>query len=49
MTEVRDKPTILAVDDAPKNLKLLAETLKGDYRVKAVVNCAMALVVRRIG
>jgi class 3 adenylate cyclase len=41
--EVCDHPSILAVDDTPNNLSLLAELLRGEYRVRAATNGAKAL------
>ncbi|WP_040854766.1 response regulator [Thiorhodovibrio frisius] len=43
VTASTDKPTILAVDDAPGDLKILAKILKDDYRVKLACNGAAAL------
>ena len=43
MANVREKPTILIVDDTPANLSLLCEILKPDYRTKAAVNGEKAL------
>jgi len=40
---VREKPTILIVDDTPANLSLLSDVLKSDYRTKAAVNGEKAL------
>ncbi len=37
------KPTILVVDDAPENLKMLMGILKGNYKVKAVLSGEEAL------
>jgi len=36
-------PLILIVDDAPVNIKMLADTLKGDYRIKIATSGATAL------
>ncbi|CAK0756748.1 two-component system, chemotaxis family, response regulator WspR [Gammaproteobacteria bacterium] len=36
-------PLILIVDDAPVNIKMLADTLKGDYRIKVATSGATAL------
>ena len=41
MIGVNDKPLILIVDDAPSNIQVLAETLRGDYRIK-VANSGQA-------
>jgi len=40
---LREKPTILIVDDTPANLSLLSDVLKSDYRTKAAVNGEKAL------
>ena len=40
-----DKPIILAVDDAPTNLRILAEALQHDYLVKLAINGPDALAV----
>ena len=42
-TTIKQRPTILAVDDTPANLSLLNELLKGEYRMKLVNNGAKAL------
>ena len=43
MATLREKPTILIVDDTPANLSLLSDVLKSDYRTKAAVNGEKAL------
>ncbi len=43
MDTLREKPTILIVDDTPANLSLLSDVLKSDYRTKAAVNGEKAL------
>ncbi len=43
MVEERSCPSILAVDDTPNNLTLLAELLKDQYRVRVATNGAKAL------
>lgn len=43
MTEAYDKPLILIVDDAPSNIQVLAETLRGDYRIKVASSGQAAL------
>ena len=45
MANVREKPTILIVDDTPANLSLLSEILKQDYRTKAAVSGEKALKI----
>jgi adenylate cyclase len=40
---LREKPTILIVDDTPANLSLLSDVLRSDYRTKAAVNGEKAL------
>jgi class 3 adenylate cyclase/CheY-like chemotaxis protein len=40
---LREKPTILIVDDTPANLSLLSDVLKSDYRTKAAVSGEKAL------
>lgn len=45
MTIPAAKPTILAVDDSPDNLKLLVRILKDDYQVKVAVNGEDALAL----
>ncbi|ACA87249.1 HD-GYP domain-containing protein [Shewanella woodyi] len=42
-TFVKDKKTVLIVDDTPDNLSLLHELLKDNYHVKAAVNGVIAL------
>ena len=37
------KPTILIIDDAPANIQLLADTLKGDYAIKIATTGARGL------
>jgi class 3 adenylate cyclase/CheY-like chemotaxis protein len=41
--DVREKPTVLVVDDTPANVALLGEILKPDYRVKVAVDGERAL------
>lgn len=43
MTDANNKPLILIVDDAPSNIQVLAETLRGDYRVKVASSGQAAL------
>jgi adenylate cyclase len=43
LAHLREKPTILIVDDTPANLSLLSEVLKSDYRTKAAVSGEKAL------
>ena len=38
-----DKPLILIVDDTPANIQVLADALRGDYRVKVATNGPTAL------
>jgi len=40
---VRERPTVLVVDDTPANVALLGEILKPDYRVKVAVDGERAL------
>ena len=43
MVEKRARKTILVVDDEPQNIRILREILKGEYRVVAATDGAMAL------
>jgi serine phosphatase RsbU (regulator of sigma subunit) len=43
MNDQVEKQTVLIVDDTPANIKVLMETLKGDYRIVAAVNGERAL------
>ncbi len=43
MATVREKPTILIVDDTPTNVALLSDILRPDYRVKVAVDGEKAL------
>ena len=38
MQDQNYKPSILIVDDTPTNIQVLAETLRGDYRIKVATN-----------
>lgn len=40
-----DKPSVLVVDDTPENLALIADLLKGDYRVKVCNSGEKALKI----
>ena len=41
------RPTALAVDDKPENLRLLGELLRGEFRVKVAVNGERAIEIAR--
>ncbi len=43
MVTLRERPTVLVVDDTPANVALLGEILKPDYRVKVAVDGDKAL------
>ena len=43
MTAVKDRPTVLIVDDAPANLRVLGEVLSADYEVTMATSGAEAL------
>ena len=45
MTETRQKPVVLAVDDTPENLDVVKGILASDYTVKAAINGSMALKI----
>ena len=45
MTDVKDKPVILAVDDTPENLDVVKGILASKYTVKAAINGPMALKI----
>jgi sigma-B regulation protein RsbU (phosphoserine phosphatase) len=45
MTETRQKPVVLAVDDTPENLDVVKGILANDYTVKAAINGEMALKI----
>jgi diguanylate cyclase (GGDEF)-like protein len=43
MTSKEPKQTILIVDDAPANIKILGESLRSDYKIRVATNGAKAL------
>ena len=43
VTSVKERPTILVVDDTPANLSLLSHVLKGQYRIKVANSGVKAL------
>ena len=43
MKPVQENPTVLIVDDVPTNVKILADALRSDYRIKVVGNGPDAL------
>ena len=45
MTEMPDKPVILAIDDTPDNLYVVQDILAPHYTVKAAINGPMALKI----
>ena len=45
MTEIKQNPVVLAVDDTPENLDVVKGILAGDYTVKAAINGQMALKI----
>jgi putative two-component system response regulator len=45
MMDSSDKPKILIVDDAPENIQMLMETLKGEYKIVAAINGQKALQI----
>jgi len=45
MTEIKQKPVVLAVDDTPENLDVVKGILARDYTVKAAINGQMALKI----
>jgi len=45
VTEIRQKPVVLAVDDTPENLDVVKGILARDYTVKAAINGQMALKI----
>ena len=45
MSEKLLKQTVLIVDDAPMNIKILGETLKSDYKVRFATSGAKALEI----
>jgi len=45
MTEMPDKPVILAIDDTPENLDVVKGILSSHYTVKAAINGPMALKI----
>lgn len=47
MTSEAYRPLILIVDDTPANIQVLAETLRGDYRIKVATSGLAALEVIR--
>jgi diguanylate cyclase (GGDEF)-like protein len=44
MTVPNEMPIVLIVDDVPMNVKILAEALRSDYRIKVAKNGADALI-----
>lgn len=45
MTFILDKPTILIVDDEPINVRVLAQNLAANYRIKTATNGQKALAI----
>ena len=50
MSDTELKPLILIVDDTPTNIQVLAEALRGDYRVKVAANGLAAFqIIDKLG
>lgn len=45
MNAIKEKPTVLVVDDTPENIDILSGTLRSEYKVKAALNGEKALKI----